>query len=405
VDITPCPSRPLPLAGYSERTEPFAGVADPLEANVLVCRDQEQTLVLVTFDLLYVGELLRHKLQEALAPEVQPEQLFLTASHTHFAPATDPTLPQLGSVDEGYVDWVASRVADLVRRLLRARPQPLRVGTGQCPTHLSVNRRLAAWQIRRRFPFLRKSVVMAPNFAGPVERLVRVARIGPDVVLWCFACHPVILPRMDQVSADFVGFVRAALRRDLGAGTTVLFWQGFSGNIYPSYVRSSATLAGRLRLKLLGRAETVRPSAWQRWATGLADQVVAAAQSIPAQEAVCSLAWRRGEIPWEALMPGCGTGKSFRAHVLDLGEALRIVGVSAEMVVEYLPLFQSLFGPRPLFCVSCLDGVAGYVPTSVMLAEGGYEADGFRSAFGLTGEFHPHPEQFLGDRLLQPLAG
>jgi len=402
VDITP--RRPLPLAGYSRRTEPFAGVADPLEANALVCRDGQQTLVLVAFDLLYVGELLRHKLQAALAAEVQPEQLFLTASHTHFAPATDPTLPQLGPVDEGYVDFVAEQVAGLVRRLLQAALRPLLLGTGQCRTDLAVNRRLTGWRMTGRFPFLRHGVWMAPNPAGPIDEQVRVARIGPDVVLWNFACHPVFLPRMDHVSADFPGFVRAAVRRVLGAHTTVLFCQGFSGNIFPSFVRSMRTLAGRLKRKLLGRSEAVQPEVWQRWATGLASQVLAAARDIPSQPAVSFLACRRGEIPLEILVPGNATGKRIQAHILDLGAALRIVGMSAEPVVEYLPLFENLFGPRPLFCVGCMDGVVGYVPTAQMIVEGGYEVEDFRAAFGLAGRFHPQAEQLLQDQLLRPLA-
>jgi hypothetical protein len=402
VDITP--RQPLPLAGYSRRTEPFAGVADPLEANALVCRDRHQTIVLVSFDLLYVGELLRGKLQAALAPEVDPEQLFLSASHTHFAPATDPTLPLLGSVDEGYVDFVAGRVADLVRRLLRSDTRPLRVGTGQCQTDLSVNRRLPGWRVTARFPFLRHGVWMAPNPAGPIDEQIRVARVGPNVVLWGFACHPAFLPRMDQISADFPGFVRAALRRALGAGTTVLFWQGFSGNIFPSFVRSMKTLMGRLRRKLLGRSETVQPEVWQRWAAALAGQVVAAVRSLPFQEAVLSLASRRGEIPSDLLVQGGASARPLRAHVLDLGAALRVVGVSAELVVEYRPIFEGLFGSRPLICAGCMDGVIGYVPTAQIIAEGGYEADEFRPAFGLVGPLHPEPEQLLRDRLLGPLA-
>jgi hypothetical protein len=402
VDITP--ERPLPLAGYAGRSECYTGVADALEANVLVCRDAHETVVMVAFDLLHVGELLRQKLQAALA-EVRPEQLFLTASHTHFAPATDPTTPGLGQVDEDYVALVADRTAGLVRKLLRMPGQPMLLGTGRCATSLSVNRRLAGWRITGKFPFVRHGVWMAPNPAGPVDRHIQVARIGTDVVLWTFACHPSFLPQMSHVSADFPGFVRAALRRALGEHTTVLFWQGFSGDVFPSFVASMKTVAGRIQRKLLSRAEVVRAEVWQRWATTLAGQVIAAVRGINSQESAFSLACRRSEIPAEALVPGSATGKRIRAHRVDLGAALRVVGISAEMVVEYLPVFEGLFGPGPLFCVSCMDGVIGYVPTAQMLSEGGYEVDGFRAAFGLAGQFHVCPEQLLRERLLLPLAG
>jgi len=369
VDITP--RAPLPLAGYAGRLAPFAGVADPLEANVLVCRGAARTTVLVTFDLLFVGELLRRRLEAELAREVLPVDLFLTASHTHFAPATDPTLPQLGVVDGAYVAGLADRVAQLVRRLLVAPMQPLRLGIGGCRSELSVNRRLAGWRLTRRFPFLRHAVWMAPNPAGPVDRQVRVARIGADVVAWTFACHPVFLPRNDQVSADFIGFVRAALRRAFGEKTTVLFWQGFSGNIFPSFVRSMQTLGNRLRRKLLGHTPAVRADVWRRWARILADQVVAAAREIRTQAAVRTVTSRCHQIPAESLIPGSATPKQIGAQVVDFGDALRVVGVTAEPVVEYVPLFETLFGPRPVFCVGCVDSVVGYVPTAPMVAEGG----------------------------------
>jgi hypothetical protein len=402
VEITP--PRPLPLAGYGDRPGPCVGVADPLEANALVCRDGRRALVLVSFDLLHVGTLLRDRLLAALAPDIGPEHLFLGASHTHCAPATDPTLPRLGAADEGYVAFVAERTAGLVRRLLRGPTRPLCVGAGEHPTDLAVNRRLPGWRLTGRSPFLRHGVWMAPNPAGPVDGRLRVARVGEDVVLWSFACHPSFLPRMDHVSADFPGFVRAALRRALGPDTTVLFWQGLSGNVFPSFVYSMKTLAGRLRRKLLGRPEVVAPEAWRRWATALAGQALAAVEGIGEQRPVFSLAARRNEAPVECLVPGSDTGKRVAAHVLDLGEALRVVGVSAELVVEYLPLLEGLFGPGPLMCVGCMDGVFGYVPTARMLAEGGYEVDGFRPWFGLSGRSHPQPERVLEEALLRPLA-
>ena len=53
------PQRPLMLGGFAKRTEPFRGVADRLEANVLVVRGVSLRAVIVTTDLLYPGETLR----------------------------------------------------------------------------------------------------------------------------------------------------------------------------------------------------------------------------------------------------------------------------------------------------------------------------------------------------------
>src|SRR4051794_16284822 len=70
VDITP--TRPLPLAGYGARMDVCEGIADRLEANVVVMQDVEAPIIVVSFDLLYVGDLLRGQLEQAL-PEVPAE--------------------------------------------------------------------------------------------------------------------------------------------------------------------------------------------------------------------------------------------------------------------------------------------------------------------------------------------
>lgn len=91
IDITP--GAPVPLAGSEIRTGVYRGIADGLEANALVLRRAEQTVVLVTFDLVFVGQELRDGILRRLGAAVTDDSLFLAASHTHFAPATDGRRP------------------------------------------------------------------------------------------------------------------------------------------------------------------------------------------------------------------------------------------------------------------------------------------------------------------------
>lgn len=50
-----------------------------------------------------------------------------------------------------------------------------------------------------------------------------------------------------------------------------------------------------------------------------------------------------------------------------------------------------------MIAVGYVDSVLGYLPTSRVLAEGGYEAGEFCSALGLQGEFHPDVEGTVVD--------
>ncbi len=409
VDITP-PS-PLPLAGYSLRVGPFDGVADPLEANAAVFSDGEQRVAVVTFDLLYVGDTLRQQLEEAVAPWVPAVNLFLAASHTHSAPGTDPTLARLGSVDPAYVEMVAQRVAALVRRLT-AELRPLQVGSASSQVNHSLNRRGLGWQLRPHFPFLKRVVKMKGNPRGPRDETVQLIRLGSDALIWQYACHPVFLPQRNQVSADYVGLVRRKLRQQFGSELAVLFWQGFSGNTFPSFASRFSGPLARLKRLLSARSRSPLPAAppdvWHRWAEGLASQVVRTAKGMRLKPGLGPLESVRAALPLERLLGPGAAGRQVWAHRLDLGPDLRVIGISAEMVVEYVSLLQDFFGSQQLFCVGCLDGVFGYLPTSAMLREGGYEARDFLPGFSLHGSFSPGIEDLLRDQLfarLRPLAG
>jgi hypothetical protein len=400
VNITP--TRPIPLAGHLGRTDPYAGVADDLEANVVILRDGAQPLVLISFDLLYVGGLLRRKLEQSLQSCVQPERLFLAASHTHFAPATDSTFsrPELGAVDPDYLATVIATVSSLVRDLLQGEFKPLYAGVGQAQADNAVNRRYAGWRITRRYPFVRKVVQMRPNPSGVKDETVRVLRFGSEAVIWNYACHPVFTPQMNHVSADFVGVARKSLRKKLGAKTAVLFWQGFSGDVYPSFAATMVGLTAKLKRKVFGTNGAVTPEVWQRWAERLAGHVLSASDRAVLRAITGPIRSQRSSCSLADLMDDATTDKVVGTHRISIGSDLQILGISAECVTEYGEVCRNALKNENLFCVGCIDGVFGYLPTSPMLREGGYEAVDFLPYFSLQGRFRDQLEQIVQDKLL-----
>ena len=125
VDITP--RNPVPLAGSGLRRGAFRAVADRLEANALVLRSSGPPVVLVSADLLFIGEELRAGVLRRLSGSVPDEALFFAASHTHFAPATDDLPPRLGRMDAGYVAQVCYQVAYLVTTIMVSPPVPVTI--------------------------------------------------------------------------------------------------------------------------------------------------------------------------------------------------------------------------------------------------------------------------------------
>ncbi len=88
VKITP--QRPVPLAGYAARTQPFQKVDQELYAKALALKDgRGNRAVLVTMDLCIlppdVGEGARARISEKTG--LDPAAVVLAVSHSHSAPA------------------------------------------------------------------------------------------------------------------------------------------------------------------------------------------------------------------------------------------------------------------------------------------------------------------------------
>jgi hypothetical protein len=380
---------------------PFEAIADRLEANAVVIQNGVARIVIVTFDLLYVGDLLRAALVQALRLHVEPDQLFLAASHTHFAPATDPTLPKLGCVESDYVNMVAERVANLVMEMLRGPFESLTAGVAFDTANHAVNRRSTGWRIGRRFPFLHHGVQMRPNPAGPKDETIGVIRLGDRAVIWNYACHPVFMPRMNHVSADFVGQVRNALRQQFGANTTVLFWQGFSGDVYPSFASTMVGPIARIKRLLFRTPDAVDAAVWRDWCNRLARRVVDVIASIVPTEIRGPLQSERTTIALRDLLGVESPDKGIAVHQLRIGNDIHVFAISAEMVCEHLAVIREQFHKDRIFCVSCIDAVFGYFPTTRMVNEGGYEGGGFFPYFSLHGQFPNDIESFLRKRILR----
>src|SRR5947207_2472279 len=270
-DITP--REPIPLAGYATlRKATFDRIADPLEANVIALRKGAGTVVFVALDLMYVGAYLRDAIDKAGGSRVAAGVTFSTAVHTHSGPPTEDSLPILGAVTPSYRDFVAKRVGDLMARLLDGPFVPVSLTYCAGAAAHSVNRRKKVFGLSRTFPFVGPHVRIRPNLSGPRDETVHVLRIrntaGQDVAAcWSYACHPVGFPLLNDLSAEYPGFVRQMMRAQFG-DMPVVFWQGFSGNTAPLQTpdvvtRSTAPAGYSLRASTMAE--------WRAWARGLGE--------------------------------------------------------------------------------------------------------------------------------------
>ena len=103
VDISPRERVQLGAAADVDHL-PWQGVADGIEANLLLLRESDgaHPILLVSLDLLYPGGRVRDAIVDSSG---MPEEcVIVAASHTHRAPMTDDTKP--GSACRTLVTWV-----------------------------------------------------------------------------------------------------------------------------------------------------------------------------------------------------------------------------------------------------------------------------------------------------------
>jgi neutral ceramidase len=398
------PRRPAALGGYERRTAPFKSIADPLEANVLRIEGDHQRAIIISTDLLYPGQTLRTLLLSSLA--LREEELFLCASHTHYAPMTAPQMPLLGTVDDQYVDQVAERISTLIRSLEKRR-QPCAGTYHEGLLNHSMNRRLTHLRLTR--SGFSRAVGMGPNVAGERDESARVLKFvdpsgRPLAIVWNYACHASDFFDPLRISAAFPGRVRKRLRSELGA-VPVLFLQGFSGDVRPPFTGLSPDIKSLAKRILHGPQFKNAPSRqeWEGWSGSLADCVAAIARTSAAPLQIREPVSKRIEVCEKAYVVDGDGSKSLCWHLVDCG-GFRIAGINAEPVVRYRRLLQYTLDGSPLLTAGCLDQTHCYLPIDEMLGQRGYEVEGFRRIFGFPGSFRAHLEIPIVQALSEAIA-
>src|SRR5581483_5941730 len=83
--------------------------------------------------------------------------------------------------------------------------------------------------------------------------------------------------------------------------------------------------------------------------------------------------------------------------VWQFGGDLTLVGISGEVVVDYVTFLEQALGPNQLWVAGYCNDVFGYLPSARVLKEGGYETRGLYS--GGAGFFAPEAQDVVVESL------
>lgn len=208
------------------------GVDMPFYATALYVSDGDLELAIVDIDMgtLAGTEDAAIRSEVARVSGIKPENLRLSATHTHSGPVGRQSWLVEGMELVGpYWDSLPERVANAVSTA-RHNAKPAHVGVGKGSSTINVNRR----------PALENGTLFTGrNWDGVVDQEVGVVAINdtsgePIATLLNFACHPTILgPANRLLSPDYPGHARKVVEQY--AGGLCLFLQGAAGNCGPTH--------------------------------------------------------------------------------------------------------------------------------------------------------------------------
>lgn len=402
------PERPVFLAGYASRTKPFDKVATELYAKALALEDRDgHVAVLVTTDLIGLTAAVAEPICQRLATKagLKRGQILLSSSHIHTGPALglDPTPREGRAAGEvqrtvEYTRQLQDKLVEVVRQAL-AKREPARLACGTGVANFVMNRR----------EFTPGGVILGVNARGPADRTVPVLRIDgadgkPRAVLFGAATHNTTLTdTCYEICGDYAGFAQAYVEERY-PGAEALFLLGLAGDSNP-YPRGTMELArehgaalGKEVCRVLGaKLQPVRGPL----AVAFGQAALPLREPPPRAELEKRAARKGGVDAWIAgqMLAALDRGEKLPADytcpvaVWQLGNDLTLVGLSGEVVVDYVALLEKALGPNRLWLAAYCNDVFGYVPSARVLAEGGYETRGLYA--GGIGLFAPKAQDVL----------
>lgn len=361
VDITPPVG--TPLAGYAKRRgKPSTGIRDPLYVRTLALSDGEDTLLLISADLLVFPQPLAERILRKISEEngVPRQGIILATTHTHSGAGSIATgflhEQVFGRYNSKVEEGILSRILWSVRQALENR-KPVHWGAA-ADEHLLVE------AVENRST--------PPN--GPVDASLSVLLFSAEpgeiaAAVVNAAAHPTLLDSQDmRFSADYPGELCRKME-EAYPGAVCLFLNGASGDERPRDA-IGATVEERV----------------QRFGGLLAEAATALASRVELKSKGDLAVWggwfnlpeprvRLGPIP---LHPEIGKLMRPTRSFLNLGQldGMLLVPLPAELTAELGIALRVKLAEKGVnsLLLGYANGYLGYAVTPGQYASGSYEA-------------------------------
>ena len=398
VDITP--QDPLWLAGYASRTKASEGAIHPLWAKCLYFEDAlGNASVIITVDVVGVAKEFSEQVRSQISQKtsIPLSNILINCSHTHSGPVLDGVLTSIYPLNQDnqqqiikYSNWLKEKLVQLTLGAFQDL-EPVQLYANNGVSRIQVNRRANQ----------EKDINTLKELKGPNDFAVPTIKVETSsgklkAVLFGYACHPTVLSGY-QWSGDYAGFAQIELEK-LYPGSAALFFQGAGGDQNP-LPRRTVSLAKQYGKSLAASVERVLEEEMKPLPASFQSASAAIELGLTAAPTVSELK----EIQKEA---GSGYVYEWSTHLISEYEAGRellssysdypiqvwdfggqkLISLGGEITIGYAIKLKEKYGDD-IFVMGYTNDVMGYIPTELILDEGGYEGDTSQRAYGLPSKW------------------
>lgn len=409
------PEQPMWMAGYAVRDHASEGTMHDLWAKALALEDASgRQAVLVTTDLLGFPKGLSDRIRDRLEEKfgLSRAQIILNSSHTHSGPVLENSLVDIYPLDaeqSGKIARYTQRLEEQVVALVGDALEAL------APAQLYAENGMTRFQVNRRnnsaATLERQTALQGPNdYAVPVIKIENEAG-ALLAVAFGYACHNTVLDGYEW-SGDYSGFAQLELEK-MHPDVTALYFQGAGAdqNPLPRRTEALAQQYGRTLAAAVDRVlqEEMRPLPAQLSAAYT--EVDLPLSGPPTEEALAKLVEEASgyQKHWAARMLAqmkqgepFPTSYPFPLQVWQLGDQ-PIMSLGGELVISYAIELKRIFG-QDIFVMGYSNDVMGYIPSTVILREGGYEGASSQMVYGLPGTWASDIETLILHEMVQLAA-
>ncbi len=359
VNITP--SVPVPMSGYGGRVDPFTEIHDQLFATALYFRSSENSLLMITADLIGYTPQFIDETREMISTRIgtAPENIMITAVHNHGGPVTKTYEKDVPETVEEYIEELQKKFINLSIQA-QEKAVPIRMGTGKGHCELNINRRAE---------FADGGIWLGRASDKPCDHEVSVVRFDDFnnhtlAILINWPCHATASgPKNYQITADWPGAAARYLNKQVGDEVVVAIMAGASGDINPIYgpgsdfkeIETVGYHVGKVAWNTYNQISTFQVGSLQAITSSLI---------LPGKQA------GNDHFPQEVYEEGPDI--EIRLTTFRIGP-LVLAGVSGEVMNEIGTRIKNESPYTSTAIVTHCNGSSGYICTDKAFTEGGYE--------------------------------